>query len=96
MKELIALPSQAGRVMSQVERGELIVQVPAVSRQIVSLERAINRLTGSVIFAVLFLGGIMFYSAGKELLAYILFGASVLVLIWTAFSRRGGSPRFHP
>jgi len=96
LKELIALPSQAGRVMSQVERGELIVQVPAVSRQIVSLERAINRLTGSVIFAVLFLGGIMFYSAGKELLAYILFGASGLILSMMAFSGRSGPRRFHP
>jgi predicted unusual protein kinase regulating ubiquinone biosynthesis (AarF/ABC1/UbiB family) len=96
LKELIALPSQAGRVLSQVERGDLTVQVPAVSRQMGSLEKAINRLTGSVFFAALLLGGIMLYGDGKEQLAYILFGCSGLVLIWTAFFSRAGSRRFHP
>ncbi len=96
LKELIALPSQAGRVMSQIQRGDLTVQVPAVSRQIVSLERAINRLTGSVIFATFLLGGMMFYGDGKVLPAYILFGCSGLTLIWMIFFSRLSSRRFHP
>jgi len=96
LKELIALPSQAGRVLSQMERGDLTVQVPAISRQMGSLEKAINRLTGSVIFAALLLGSIMLYADGKELLAYILFGCSGLSLIWTVFFSRAGSRRFHP
>ena len=96
LKELIALPSQAGRVMSQVERGDLVVQAPAVSRQMSSLEKAINRLTGSVLFAALFLGGIMLYGNGEIFLAYILFGCSGLVLIWMAFFNLSGPRRFHP
>jgi predicted unusual protein kinase regulating ubiquinone biosynthesis (AarF/ABC1/UbiB family) len=96
LKELIGLPFQAGRVLSQVERGDLTVQVPVVSRQMSSLEKAVNRLTGSVIFTAFLLGGIMFYGDGKDLLAYILFGCSGLVLIWTAFFSRVGSRRFHP
>jgi len=96
LKELIAIPTKMGRVMSQVERGDLTVQVPAVSRQMGSLEKAINRLTGSIIFAALLLGGIMLYSDGKDLLAYFLFGCSGLVLIWTVFFSRAGSRRFHP
>ncbi len=96
LKELIALPSQAGRVMSQIQRGDLTVQVPAVSRQIVSLEKAINRLTGSVIFATFLLGGMMFYGDGKVLPAYILFGCSGLTLIWMIFFSRLSSRRFHP
>ncbi len=96
LKELIALPTKMGRVLSQVERGDLTVQVPAVSRQMGSLEKAVNRLTGSVIFAALLLGGIMLYGAGKELLAYILFGCSGLALIWTIFFSRAGPRRFHP
>ncbi len=96
LKELIALPSQAGRVLGQVERGDLTVQVPTVSRQMSSLEKAINRLTGSLIFAALLLGGIMLYGDGKDHLAYILFGCSGLALIWTVFFSRGGSRRFHP
>jgi predicted unusual protein kinase regulating ubiquinone biosynthesis (AarF/ABC1/UbiB family) len=96
LKDLIALPPQAGRVLSQMERGDFIVQVPAVSRQMGSLEKAVNRLTGSVIFAALLLGGIMLYGDGKDLLAYILFGCSGLALIWTIFFSRTGRRRFHP
>ena len=82
--------------MSQVERGDLVVQAPAVSRQMSSLEKAINRLTGSVLFAALFLGGIMLYGNGEIFLAYILFGCSGLVLIWMAFFNLSGPRRFHP
>ncbi len=50
LKELITIPTKMGRVLSQVERGDITVQVPAISRQMGSLEKAVNRLTGSVIF----------------------------------------------
>ncbi len=96
LKELVAMPSQAGRVLSLVERGDLTVQAPAISRQVRSLEKAVNRLTGSVIFSAFLLGGIMLYTDGKELPAYILFGCSGLALIWTVFFSRAGSRRFHP
>jgi predicted unusual protein kinase regulating ubiquinone biosynthesis (AarF/ABC1/UbiB family) len=96
LKELIALPSQAGRVMSLVERGEIMVQAPAVNRQIGFLERAVNRLAGSIIFSAFLLGGIMLFENGKDLPAYILFGCSGLTLIWMLFFSRTGSRRFHP
>jgi len=96
LKELIALPSQAWRVLSQVERGDLIVQVPLVSRQISLMEMAINRITGSIIFGALFLGGILLYSAGKLLPANITLGVSGLILIWTLFFSRGNGRKFHP
>jgi len=96
LKELIAMPSQAGRVMNQVERGELIVQVPSVSRQMGSLEKAVNRLTGGVIFAAFLISGILLYTDGKELLGYVLFGCSGLTLVWVVFFSRGGSRRLHP
>ena len=67
MEELIALPSQTRRVLSQVERGELSLQMPQVNRQIVHLERAVNRLTGSIVFAALTLGGVLFYNANRIL-----------------------------
>ena len=96
LRELIALPSQAGRVMNQVESGALMVQVPTVNRQMNSLEKAINRLTGSVIFAAFLVGGVMLYGDGKNLLAYILFGLSGLTIAWTIFFSHAGSRRFHP
>jgi predicted unusual protein kinase regulating ubiquinone biosynthesis (AarF/ABC1/UbiB family) len=96
LKELIALPSQAGRVMSQVERGDLMVQMPTISRQIGFLEKGINRLTGAIIFGTLFLGGISLYLAGKDVPAVITLGLSGFVLIWTFLFSRGKSRRFHP
>jgi len=96
LKELIAIPSKAGRVLSQVERGDLTVQAPTVSRQIVYLERAVNRLTGSLVFATLLIGGVMLYNAGKDLFAGILLGGSGLTLIWIIFFNRGTPRRFHP
>jgi hypothetical protein len=83
-------------VLSQVERGDLTVQAPTVSRQIVFLERAVNRLTGSLVFATLLIGGVMLYNAGKDLFAGILLGGSGLTLIWIIFFNRGTPRRFHP
>jgi predicted unusual protein kinase regulating ubiquinone biosynthesis (AarF/ABC1/UbiB family) len=95
-KDLIALPSQGGRVLNLMERGDLTIQAPAVSRQMTSLERAINRLTGSVIFSAISLGGIILFEKGLEIPAYFLFGASVLVLIWMLVGGGAGPRRFHP
>jgi len=96
LKELITLPSKAGKLMNQVESGSLTVQVPAISRQMSSLDRAINRLTGSVIFTALLISGVMLYANGIELPAYILFGCSGISLIWIIFFSRSGTRRFHP
>jgi predicted unusual protein kinase regulating ubiquinone biosynthesis (AarF/ABC1/UbiB family) len=96
LKELIAIPSKMGRVLSQVERGDLTVQVPTVSRQITYLERAVNRLTGSLVFAAFLIGSVILYNAGKVLFAGILLGCSGLTLIWIIFFSRGTPRRFHP
>ncbi len=74
LKELVAIPSKMGRVLSQIERGDLTVQVPTVSRQLAYLEKAVNRLTGSLVFASFLIGSVMLYDAGKELYADILIG----------------------
>jgi predicted unusual protein kinase regulating ubiquinone biosynthesis (AarF/ABC1/UbiB family) len=95
-KELIAIPSKMGRVLSQVERGDLTVQVPAVTRQMTYLERAVNRLTGSLVFSSFLIGSVMLYNAGKNLFAGIFLGGAGLALIWLLLFNRGSSRRFHP
>jgi predicted unusual protein kinase regulating ubiquinone biosynthesis (AarF/ABC1/UbiB family) len=96
LKELITIPTKLGRVMSQVERGDITVQVPGVNRQLSHLERSINRLTGSVILTAFIIGGVLFYIDGYDLVATILFSCAGLVLIWITFFNRTGSRRFHP
>jgi predicted unusual protein kinase regulating ubiquinone biosynthesis (AarF/ABC1/UbiB family) len=96
LKELIGIPTKMGRVLSQIERGDLTVQVPAVSRQITYLEKAVNRLAGSLVFSAFLIGSVMFFNAGNELFAWILFGAAGVILIWLIFFSRGRPRRFHP
>lgn len=96
LKELIGLPSRAGHILTQMEHGELSVQMPSVNRQVASLERAVNRLTGSVVFTALLISGLIFYKDGNNLVSGILFTGSGLVMLWSIFSNRGGPRRFHP
>lgn len=91
-KELIALPSQTGRVLSRIERGELNVNTPQVSRQIFHLEGAVNRLMGSIVFAAFLFGGVFLYNGGSTTLGYLFWGLSVMTLLWVLFFSRGHSP----
>jgi predicted unusual protein kinase regulating ubiquinone biosynthesis (AarF/ABC1/UbiB family) len=92
VKQLIALPSQTGRVLTRLERGELNVNVPQVNRQIYHLEGAVNRLTGSIMFGAFFFGGVLLYQSGTLLLAYLFWALSGVTLLWMLFFSRGHSP----
>jgi hypothetical protein len=95
-KELIALPTKLGRVLGQVERGDLTVQAPQLSRQVGQLERAVNRVVGIIAFAALVMAGALIYGKGQDLFAYLFFGGAGIALIWTVFFTRGTRRRFHP
>lgn len=92
VKELIALPAQTGRVLTRLERGEINVNVPQINRQLFHLESAVNRLTGSVVFAALLFGGVLLYRSGDLTLGYVFWGLAVFTLLWMAFLSRGHSP----
>jgi predicted unusual protein kinase regulating ubiquinone biosynthesis (AarF/ABC1/UbiB family) len=92
VKQLIAIPSQTGRVLTRLERGELNVNVPQVNRQIYHLEGAVNRLTGSIMFASFLFGGVLLFQSGTLLLAYLFWAFSVATLLWMVFFSRGHSP----
>jgi predicted unusual protein kinase regulating ubiquinone biosynthesis (AarF/ABC1/UbiB family) len=92
VKELIALPGQTGRVLSRIERGELTVNTPHVNRQIYHLESAVNRLTGSIMFAAFLFGGVLLFQSGNLSLSYLFWAFSAVTLFWMAFLARGHSP----
>jgi len=91
-KELLALPSQTSRVLARVERGDLNVNTPQVSRQIYHLESAVNRLTGGIVFAAFLFGGVLLYRSGDVALGYLFWVLSILTLLWMTFLSRGHSP----
>ena len=78
--------------MTRLERGELSVNVPQVNRQIYHLEGAVNRLTGSVVFAAFLFGGVLLYQSGNLMLGYLFWGFSGITLLWMFFFSRGHSP----
>ena len=82
LQNLIALPSQASRVFSQAERGELILQSPRVADEVHALSRSIDRLTTAIIFLAFLLGGVLFYNAGN-----LLFAQGLMVLASLTFLR---------
>jgi len=92
LRDLIALPAQTGRVLTRLERGELNVNTPQVNRQMYHLESAVNRLTGSIVFAALVLGGVILYRGGDTILAYAFWLSSAITLLWMMFFARGHSP----
>lgn len=91
-KVLIALPSQTQRVFSQIERGDLYVQIPQVSRQISHLERAVTRLAGSLVFAVFLISSVMLFNANHILYAGISLGAGIIWIIATFITSRSRHP----
>ncbi|MCK6540079.1 MAG: AarF/UbiB family protein, partial [Anaerolineales bacterium] len=88
LQNLIALPSQASRVLARVERGDLIVQSPKVEREIHALIRSVDRFTGGVIFLGLLLGGVLLYNAGNVSYGQAMMTAALLILLWIVFPRR--------
>src|SRR5689334_4287826 len=92
VRQLIALPSQTGQMLSRLERGELNVNVPQVSRQIYHLEGAVNRVGGSIVFAAFLFGGVFLRQSGDFTLSYVFWIFALLTMLWMFFFSRGHSP----
>jgi len=89
LQVLIALPSQTSRVLTKMEQGELAVQAPQVTREVRTLVRSVDRLTGGVVFAAFVFGGVMLSDAGNAALGNAFFGAAGAALLWVLFGGRG-------
>ena len=89
LQVLIALPSQTSRVLTKMEQGELAVQSPQVTREVRTLVRSVDRLTGGVVFAALLFGAVMLQNSGNAALGNAFFGAAGAALLWVLFGGRG-------
>jgi predicted unusual protein kinase regulating ubiquinone biosynthesis (AarF/ABC1/UbiB family) len=96
LKEAVFLPTKFSRVLSQMERGDMVVQMPTVNRELIFVEKALNRLTASLVFVALLIGSVILYNAGHTNFSVILLAGAVAVLLWIFFSRGGLPRRFHP
>jgi predicted unusual protein kinase regulating ubiquinone biosynthesis (AarF/ABC1/UbiB family) len=89
LQVLLALPGQTSRVLAQAESSGILIQSPQVSREVRGLTRSVNKLTGSIIFAALLIGGIMLVNAGNTAYGGGLLGASALAFLWILFGNKG-------
>jgi len=88
VQAFIALPSQASRLLSQMESGGLVVQSPQVAREVRTVSRSVDRLTGGVIFAAFLLSGVIALNSGNGQLGGGLLGAAGATLLWVIFGGR--------
>lgn len=89
VQAFVALPSQASRLLAQMESGGLVVQSPQVTREVRTLGRSVDRLTGGVIFAAFLVSGVMLLNNGNSQLGGGLLGAAGATLLWVMFGGRG-------
>jgi predicted unusual protein kinase regulating ubiquinone biosynthesis (AarF/ABC1/UbiB family) len=88
VQAFVALPSQASRVLAQMESGGLTVQAPQVTREVRTLWRSVDRLTGGVIFSAFMVSGVMLLNSGNSQLGAGLLGAAGATLLWVMFGGR--------
>ena len=81
LRSLISLPRRLDGMLGQVERGELRVQAPEVETHLANIEKNLQGLTGAVLFAALFIGGMQLVLAGFSLPGFILLGSSLIPLL---------------
>ena len=89
LQTLLALPGQTSRVLAQAEGSGLLVQSPQISREVRSLTRSVDRLTGGIVFAALLIGGVTLINGGNVPFGGGLLGASGLALFWILFGNKG-------
>jgi predicted unusual protein kinase regulating ubiquinone biosynthesis (AarF/ABC1/UbiB family) len=87
-RSVIAIPRKMDVMLTRMERGEIAVRAPEVSRQIRHMEHAIRQVAGGVIFAALLLGGIQLHLANDPIFSDILLAGAGVSLIWTILSGR--------
>jgi predicted unusual protein kinase regulating ubiquinone biosynthesis (AarF/ABC1/UbiB family) len=81
LRSLLSLPRRFDSMLSQVERGELRVQAPELEQHLGNIDKNLRGLTGAVLFAALFIGGMQLLLAGFSLPGFILIGSALISLI---------------
>ncbi|MEA5155371.1 ABC1 kinase family protein [Raineyella sp.] len=85
----LGLPGRTDRVLTMAERGELTLGTPLLTRQVRRLERTIRRTNGILVFAAVLVAGALVTGA-DPLLGRWLMILSVVPLLWTMMTGRGG------
>ena len=83
----ISLPRRGDDLITRLEQGKLSIQTPDLKSQMARVNISLHRLTSSVLFAALFMGGVQLYLAGHTIPAAAAGAASLLALFWVVAGR---------
>lgn len=85
---LLSMPRRVDETINKLDRGQIAVQMPEVTKQVRHLESAVRQIVWGVVFASLLLGGIQLQIANEETLALIMFAGALISLIVMLLSGR--------
>ena len=88
LRTLLTLPRRTDAVLTQLEQGQLAVQVPQLAQQINRMEQTTRRMVGVVIFVALLMSGVQLHLAEQTTFGGILFAGAGLALAGVIFARR--------
>jgi predicted unusual protein kinase regulating ubiquinone biosynthesis (AarF/ABC1/UbiB family) len=80
-RAMMSVPRKMDTLLAKMERGEIAVRSPEISRQVSRLEIGLRQVAAAIVFAALLLGGIQLWIAVQETLAMFLFGGAGLSLV---------------
>lgn len=87
-RALLAGPVKLEAALRRLERGEVSVRTPDITRQSARLELALRQVAAGVVFTGLLLAGTQLYLAGQAVPAWVLLGAAGLSLLWLLLAGR--------
>ncbi len=82
LRALVSMPLKMESMLGKMDRGDISVRTPEVTRQAKRLESDLRQINRSIVFAALFLGGIQLYLAHAYPIGEILLGVSILGFLW--------------
>lgn len=92
---LARLPKRIDALVTRFEQGAVSVRTPQLDRRVAGLDRSVRRIVSAVLFATLFLGGLIVF-ARSEPMGWTLLGLSALPMLHALFAgivaRRGPLP----
>jgi len=80
-KALFSVPPKMQTILDRMDRGDIAVRTPEVTRQTQRLEGALHQVVAGIIFGALLLSGTQLLLEGKEILSYIFFTGAVISLL---------------
>jgi predicted unusual protein kinase regulating ubiquinone biosynthesis (AarF/ABC1/UbiB family) len=78
LRVLVSMPLKMESMLGKLDRGEIAVKTPQISREARRLEGNLRQINRSIVFAALFLGGIQLYLAHAYPFGEILLGVAIL------------------